>query len=282
MSDAGDLFDQYAAAYEQALESAIAPSGESREYFARGRVAWLARCLNEARVAPRSVLDFGCGDGATTPLLVSALDADAAVGVDVSAKALEIARKNYGAPVAGDARGEARAENNGGKPLAEDARGKPQIAYKSVEEFRAGLRQTAQGAAPDRAGRGGEGEFDLAYCNGVFHHIAPGQRLEALALVHRALRAGGLFCFWENNPWSPATRYVMSRCAFDRDAILLSPPDARALLRRGGFQILRTDFRFIFPRALRALRPVEDAVYRLPFGAQYQVLCRAESVTGER
>jgi len=72
MSNAGDLFDQYAAAYEQALESAIAPSGESREYFARGRVAWLARCLNEARVAARSVLDFGCGDGATTPLLVNA------------------------------------------------------------------------------------------------------------------------------------------------------------------------------------------------------------------
>jgi SAM-dependent methyltransferase len=291
MSDAGDLFDQYAAAYEQALESAVAPSGENREYFARGRVAWLARCLSEAKVAPRTVLDFGCGDGATTPLLVNALRADAAVGVDVSAKALEIARKNYGAPAAGDARGEARAENNGGKLLAEDARDKPlaqnardkaQIAYKSVEEFRAGLRQTAQDATPDRAGRGREGEFDLAYCNGVFHHIAPGQRLEALALVHGALRAGGLFSFWENNPWSPATRYVMSRCAFDRDAILLSSPEARALLRRGGFQILRTDFRFIFPRALRALRPVEDAVYRLPLGAQYQVLCRAERVTGEQ
>jgi len=267
MSDAGDLFDQYAAAYEQALETAIAPSGESREYFARGRVAWLARCLSEARVAPRSVLDFGCGDGATTPLLVSALRAEAAVGVDVSAKALEIARKNCAASVAGDAPGES---------LAENARGKPQIRYESVEEFRARLRRTAQGGTTDRAGRGGEGEVDLAYCNGVFHHVAPGQRLEALALIHAALRAGGLFSFWENNPWSPATRYVMSRCAFDRDAILLSPREARALLRRGGFRILRTDFRFIFPRALRALRPIEDAVHRLPFGAQYQVLCRAE------
>jgi SAM-dependent methyltransferase len=267
MSDAGDLFDQYAAAYEQALESAIAPSGESREYFARGRVAWLARCLKEARVAPRTVLDFGCGDGATTPLLVSALQADTAVGVDVSTKALEIARKNCRAPAAGDARGE---------PHAEEARGKPQIRYESVEKFRAGLRQTAQGGARDHAGRAMAGEFDLAYCNGVFHHIAPGQRLEALALIHGAMRAGGLFSFWENNPWSPATRYVMSRCAFDRDAILLSPPEARALLRRGGFEIVRTDFRFIFPRVLRALRPIEDAVYRLPFGAQYQVLCRAE------
>jgi hypothetical protein len=61
MKDAGDLFDQYAAAYEQALSSAIAPSGESREYFAEGRVAWLKRCLDEIKEAPRAVLDFGCG-----------------------------------------------------------------------------------------------------------------------------------------------------------------------------------------------------------------------------
>jgi hypothetical protein len=66
----------------------------------------------------------------------------------------------------------------------------------------------------------------------------------------------------------------MSRCAFDRDAILLSPPAAKALLRDGGFEILRTDFRFIFPRALRAFRKIEDLVYRVPLGTQYQVLCR--------
>ena len=116
--------------------------------------------------------------------------------------------------------------------------------------------------------------MDLAYCNGVFHHIPPAQRAEALALVNRALRVGGSFSFWENSPWSLATRYVMSRCAFDRDAIMLTPPEARCLLRDGGFEILRTDFRFIFPRALRALRKIEDFVHRLPLGTQYQILCR--------
>ena len=122
------------------------------------------------------------------------------------------------------------------------------------------------------------GQMDLAYCNGVFHHILPEQRAAALALVHRALRDGGMFSFWENNPWSLATRYVMSRCAFDRDAITLSPPEARALLRAGGFEILRTDFRFIFPRALRAFRKIEDYVYRAPLGTQYQILCRKMAV----
>jgi SAM-dependent methyltransferase len=229
MNDAGDLFDQYAAAYEQALSNAIAPSGESREYFAQGRVAWLQHCLRDAGQAPRMILDFGCGDGATTPLLLLALQAESAIGIDVSEKSLEIARR---------------------------AHATPRIQYQSIGEFHA------------------PGQMDLAYCNGVFHHIPPAQRAEALAMVNRALRTGGLFSFWENNPWSLATRYVMSRCAFDRDAIMLTPPEARSLLRGGGFEILRTDFRFIFPRALRALRKIEDFVYRLPLGTQYQVLCR--------
>lgn len=229
MSEAKDLFDDYAAAYEQALSAAIAPSGESREYFAEGRVAWLKRCLGELHQPVGTILDFGCGDGSTSPLLLRALGAKSAVGTDVSAKSLEIARK---------------------------IRGSERIRYESIGEFHSA------------------GEIDLAYCNGVFHHIQPAQRATALAIVRRALRPGGFFSFWENNPWSLATRYVMSRCAFDRDAILLSPPGARAMLKEAGFEILRTDFRFIFPRALRAFRKIEDWVYRVPAGTQYQILCR--------
>jgi SAM-dependent methyltransferase len=229
MNNAEDLFDQYAAAYEQALSNAIAPSGETREYFAEGRVAWLKRCLEEIKQPANSLLDFGCGDGATTPLLLQALNAKSAIGVDVSAKSLEIARKRH----AGE-----------------------RIRYEAIGEFHP------------------SGQTDLAYCNGVFHHIPQAQRAAALAILHGALRVEGIFSFWENNPWSLATRYVMSRCAFDRDAILLSPPEARTLLRDGGFEILRTDFRFIFPRALHAFRKIEDWVYRAPLGTQYQLLCR--------
>lgn len=229
MKNADGLFDEYAKNYEQALAKAISSSGEGREYFAEGRVAWLARCLRQLKQTPRSLLDFGCGDGATTPVLLNALGAESAVGIDVSAKSLEIARQQHATAA---------------------------ITYESIGEYR------------------GVGEIDLAYCNGVFHHIPPEQRGEAVAIVHRALRTGGLFSFWENSPWSLATRYVMSRCAFDEDAIMLSPPEARSLLRAGGFEIVRTDFRFIFPRVLRAFRGIEDLVYRLPLGTQYMVLCR--------
>jgi SAM-dependent methyltransferase len=121
------------------------------------------------------------------------------------------------------------------------------------------------------------GQFDLVFCNGVFHHIPPLDRVNAIDYVLRSLRPGGLFAFWENNPWNPGTRYVMSRIPFDRDAIALSPPEARNLLRLGGFDIIRTDFLFIFPRILRWCRRVEPFCSQLPLGAQYQILCRKPS-----
>ena len=232
LNSAEELFDRYAGNYELALSNALAPSGESREYFAEGRVDWLRHCLVELGVWPRAVLDFGCGDGSTTPLLRRALRAKSCTGVDVSSKSVELARKHFATE---------------------------HIRYEVLADLHAGS------------------QMDLAYCNGVFHHIKPAERNDAAALVYETLKLGGLFAFWENNSWNPAGRYVISRCPFDRDAILLSPLEARSLLKRAGFEILRTDFRFIFPHALRGLRKLEDFAVRLPLGAQYQVLCRKSS-----
>jgi len=121
---------------------------------------------------------------------------------------------------------------------------------------------------------GEKGPFDLAYCNGVFHHIPPDERPSAVRAVREALIPGGLFAFWENNPWNPGTRYVMSKIPFDRDAVTLTPPEARRLLASNGFEVVRTDFLFIFPKFLRVLRGLEPLVARAPLGAQYMVLAR--------
>lgn len=120
------------------------------------------------------------------------------------------------------------------------------------------------------------GAFDLAFCNGVFHHIEPEQRDAAMQTVHRALQPGGIFAFWENNRWNPAVHYVMSRVPFDKDAQMLFPFQARALLRRAGFSILSTDYLFVFPAALSRLRPLEPMLCKLPFGGQYLVLARKD------
>ena len=118
------------------------------------------------------------------------------------------------------------------------------------------------------------GKSDLVYCNGVFHHIPPRERASTLAYLYRCLRPGGMLALWENNPWNPGTRYVMSRIPFDRDAIMLSSVEMRRIVRDCGFVVLRTDFLFIFPRTLKFLRRIEPSLSRLPLGGQYQVLCR--------
>jgi SAM-dependent methyltransferase len=119
-----------------------------------------------------------------------------------------------------------------------------------------------------------DGSIDLAFCNGVFHHIAPGARAACLAAIRKALAPAGLFAFWENNPWNPGTGYVMSRCPFDKNAITISPYRARKILSQAGFKILRTDSLFYFPRQLRLLRPAEHWLRAVPFGGQYLVLCQ--------
>ena len=118
-----------------------------------------------------------------------------------------------------------------------------------------------------------DGTIDLAFTNGVFHHIPPPEREQCLSAIRRALRPGGLFAFWENNPWNPGTHYVMSQCAFDKNAVKINPRAAKRMLSRAGFRILRIDSLFYFPRQLSFLRPTEVWLRNLPFGGQYQVLC---------
>ncbi len=118
------------------------------------------------------------------------------------------------------------------------------------------------------------GSIDIAFCNGVFHHIPVAMRSSAVEYVYRSLKPGGWFAFWENNPWNPGTRMVMSRIPFDRDAITLSIPESKRLLAKAGFAIKKVDTCFYFPKALRWFRPVEPCLSWMPLGAQYLVLAQ--------
>lgn len=123
----------------------------------------------------------------------------------------------------------------------------------------------------------GNEQFDLAFSNGVFHHIDPDMRAEACRVVWRALKPGGWFAFWENNRWNPAVHWVMSRVAFDQDAKMLFPFQAKSLLRTCGFRIVLTDSCFVFPSIVRWLRFLEPALCKVPVGGQYLVLARKVS-----
>jgi SAM-dependent methyltransferase len=118
------------------------------------------------------------------------------------------------------------------------------------------------------------GSHDIAYCNGVFHHIPLEDRAASARSVFDSLRPGGHFAFWENSRWNPMVHFIMSRVPFDADAQMLFPHQARQLLRAAGFEIVRTDYLFVFPGPLAALRVLEPALCKLPLGGQYQILCR--------
>lgn len=112
--------------------------------------------------------------------------------------------------------------------------------------------------------------FDLVFCNGVFHHISPVDRPGVLAWIRARMAPGAWFALWENNPWNPGTRWVMSRIPFDRDAVTLSPPHARRMLTGAGFRVIEQSYWFYFPSVLGALRRWEPFLSRYPLGAQYQ------------
>jgi SAM-dependent methyltransferase len=166
-------FDIYATEYDTHLNRGLSITGESKDYFARARIAWLAGCLGALRTKPRVVLDYGCGTGSSIPFILELVEADRVIGVDTSRIALDIARRSYGSD---------------------------RVRFSLLDQYRP------------------NGEVDLAFCNGVFHHIPPKGRIATLDYIHCALRPEALFALWENNPANPGTRYVMSRIPFDRDA----------------------------------------------------------------
>src|SRR3954466_1777765 len=128
-------FDAYAAEYDAALAEGLSVSGESKDFFAQGRVEHLAGLLQELQFRPGSIMDFGCGTGTNTPFLLKLNGVASLLGVDVSGSSLNIARRTI-----------------------PDTR----AAFSVLDQFQ-----------PD-------GRFDLVFTNGVFHHIPPAERANAI------------------------------------------------------------------------------------------------------
>ena len=59
--------------------------------------------------------------------------------------------------------------------------------------------------------------------------------------------------------------------SFDQNAVLLTARTLRARALEAGFAHVRIAYRLFFPGFLRALRPFERGLTRVPFGAQYYI-----------
>lgn len=120
-----------------------------------------------------------------------------------------------------------------------------------------------------------DGEFDLSFASCVLHHVPPGERNAFLAELCRVTRVGGLVVIVEHNPLNPLTRLAVHRCVFDEDAVLAGRAETRRRLQAQGLRIVGERSILFFPWGGALFARLEQALGRLPLGAQYYVAGRA-------
>jgi len=112
-------------------------------------------------------------------------------------------------------------------------------------------------------------DYSLIVIANVLHHVVPRKRENVFCKIFSKLAPGGRAVIFEHNPLNPLTRWAVSQCPFDGNAVLLGNSEVRDLLAGAGFQELKRDFVVFFPRWLAAFRPFERFLGWLPLGAQY-------------
>jgi 2-polyprenyl-3-methyl-5-hydroxy-6-metoxy-1,4-benzoquinol methylase len=115
-------------------------------------------------------------------------------------------------------------------------------------------------------------DYDLIIVANVMHHLAPHQRQATVHELTSRLNPDGRLVILEHNPANPLTRRIVERCPFDKDAVLLAPPEARHYLLQAGLRVVRRDYVVFMPRGLSWLRPLEAWLVWLPLGAQYVIV----------
>jgi len=116
--------------------------------------------------------------------------------------------------------------------------------------------------------------FDIVFTACVFHHIPAKEHVRLLKQLFTVLRPGGIIVVFEHNPYNPLTVRAVNDCAFDENAVLISPRYLRKSMYEAGMLTLKHRYRIFFPRFLRIFRPIEIFLGWLPLGAQYYVTSR--------
>ncbi len=117
-------------------------------------------------------------------------------------------------------------------------------------------------------------DYDLITLVNVLHHVPVPERPALVAGLAGRLAPGGRLVVIEHNPLNPATRLVVSRCAFDEDAVLLGRREVQGLLRGAGLRRERADYVLFFPQPLARLARAERFLGWLPLGAQFAAVFR--------
>jgi len=122
------------------------------------------------------------------------------------------------------------------------------------------------------------GDFDLIFVAGVFHHIAPNERVRVLEQINALLsKSGSLFVF-EHNPYNPVTQKLVRECPFDADASLLSMPRMSKLLEKTGFTGVQKKYTLFVPPSFAVLAKLERYLGWLPLGGQYFIQAKKHTI----
>lgn len=111
--------------------------------------------------------------------------------------------------------------------------------------------------------------FDVTFAICVLHHVEPPSWAQVVTEMGRVTRPGGLVALFEHNPFNPLTRRVVRNCEFDEGVVLLRMRRAVGLLEVCGLPVVERRFITFLPFAGRAAMIVENALRRVPLGAQY-------------
>jgi SAM-dependent methyltransferase len=113
--------------------------------------------------------------------------------------------------------------------------------------------------------------FDLVFADCILHHVPPPTRAAFVREMARVTRPGGLLALIEHNPLNPATRYMVSRCAFDGDAVRLGPATGARLLAGAGLEPGGHPYVAVSPWRSAFVERVEQRLGWRPAGAQYYI-----------
>jgi SAM-dependent methyltransferase len=147
------------------------------------------------------------------------------------------------------------------------------ISQDSVARINGGLQ--SQGTFTSNLKEVGH-SYDFIVLSNVLHHVKPKERLDLIEEVCSRLANGGKLVVFEHNPINPLTRWAVSQCPFDGDAVLLPSGESLAYFR-GGLRLMWRDYIVFFPRWLAWLRPLEPVLQWCPLGAQYAVVVERRS-----
>jgi SAM-dependent methyltransferase len=114
--------------------------------------------------------------------------------------------------------------------------------------------------------------MDMVFAINVLHHVLPDNWKNFIDEMNRVLKPGGIAAVFEHNPVNPLTRLAVSRCEFDRDAILIYKKQLREKFTACGFKISKEAFILFFPYRGKLFRIVEKFLAWLPLGAQFYII----------